>query len=369
MKMNKTVDLMQLYELNEVATNSYVATIDVELKDASDFSNVILRKESEKRIKIDETSDIIKNYRNNFLNVTLGLNILPEILTINVSNVEILYDFKMIHSTLNQTVPTTVSKINEAFTKEKFLSNRVDFEITKNNRPKLLSSIISSSPSVISESTIYFTPKTLSSSKLESISFTTAPLFSSSSKEIFKAESTSAPATIVQSTEINTPLITKGLSRILSTTASLTPQVLNSIEPSFSPKIKESTEFIYDDIIDKGSLKLLKNSQTTNLVLNSADSGYKFSSPSTDIPPNKILIAEILLNNEQENDLSSKNKNTNEKVKNKSANFINNKNIESQLSTDIPNDSNQNNGLDILLQINGGDSSLLNRLIGKNNHL
>lgn len=92
--INKTIEVIQLFELNEVAKNSYVAIIDVELKDAKEFARVTLLKENEFRIKVIEPSQTLKLFRETFKNITLSLNLNLESLNIDFSNIEILFDTK-----------------------------------------------------------------------------------------------------------------------------------------------------------------------------------------------------------------------------------------------------------------------------------
>lgn len=346
--MNKIVDYIKLHELNELSDNYFVATFNVELKDASEFSNVVLRKESETRIKIDETSDVLKDYRNNFFNVTLRLNILPEILKVNISNVEILYDFKMIYSTTKHPETTILGKAKEELQSEKNLS-KYNNKKTKAHLPKISTPL----DSLISKSTIYLTSKSSSSSKSDIVlnESTRFPFLSKSSE--FKTFFTISPL----KTNSNPIYPTKGIYRFSNTSMSLNLEVLDSIKSNFSSKFFKDKKKNLNAAQSKNSNnKLLENVQINSETIESN------SNSSTDVSSSKTLIAEILFKKEKKNILSLDkiNENTN-KLKNvekgKLMSYLDEKLI--NLPT---NNSNYNNSLEIILQINGNDSILINTI-------
>lgn len=361
--MNKTVDLIQLYELNELSANSFLATFNVELKDASQFSNVVLRKESETRIKIDDKSDILKSYRNNFFNVTLGLNILPEILSVNVSNVEILYDFKMIYSTLKKKQPILPAQANLELSNEKIQFNN---KITKTYTPQAPSSLVSSTQSFVSKSIVNPTPE-LSISLKSDIVF-----FASTGSSSLSSESQSFLTISPLKTELqpNSIFPTKGIYRFLNTT-SFNFKFSDFIKSNFTSKFidDEKENFHAKDGINQNNIlfkKLLGNNETYNSTNSKIVSDFLSS---TDIPSNKILIAEILLKNGKEI-VSSFNKEKKKENTNKTKNIKTEKLVsyldDQQLLKPITNmihNSNDINTLDIILQIHRNDTSFIDRIL------
>ena len=91
--MNKSVDSMQLYELNEYAPDSYRAIIDVELSNAIEFALVSLLIENS-QVRVDESSKLLQLFREGFQNATTSLNLKPAFIKVDVDNVQILFDQK-----------------------------------------------------------------------------------------------------------------------------------------------------------------------------------------------------------------------------------------------------------------------------------
>lgn len=93
--MNKTVEVITLYEFFEFAPKTFKTTIDVELKNAADFSFVpLLVEPSDGTIRVAENAPLLATFRSTFQNVTRGLNLNPNLITIDCENIEILFDQK-----------------------------------------------------------------------------------------------------------------------------------------------------------------------------------------------------------------------------------------------------------------------------------
>lgn len=93
--MNKTIEVIDLYEFLEYAPSSYRTTIDVELKNAADFSLVpLLVEPSDGTIRVAESAPLLVAFRANFANVTRSLNLNPNMISIESDRVEILFDQK-----------------------------------------------------------------------------------------------------------------------------------------------------------------------------------------------------------------------------------------------------------------------------------
>lgn len=93
--MNKTIEVIDLYEFLEYAPSSYRTTIDVELKNAADFSLVpLLVEPSDGTIRVAESSPLLVAFRAHFANVTRSLNLNPNMISIESDRVEILFDQK-----------------------------------------------------------------------------------------------------------------------------------------------------------------------------------------------------------------------------------------------------------------------------------
>lgn len=93
--MNKTVEVIALYEFFEYGPQTFKATIDVELKNAADFSLVpLLIEPSDGTIRVAETAPLLATFRGIFKNVTRGHNLNPSLINIDCDHVEIMFDQK-----------------------------------------------------------------------------------------------------------------------------------------------------------------------------------------------------------------------------------------------------------------------------------
>jgi hypothetical protein len=100
--MNKTFDSIQLFELNEYEQNKFKALIDVELRNAIEFTFQPLfvdtsnnhSSSSNQIIKIDESSKLLNTFRLAFKNITQSLNLKDEFVNIDIDKIEILFDQK-----------------------------------------------------------------------------------------------------------------------------------------------------------------------------------------------------------------------------------------------------------------------------------
>lgn len=93
--MNKTVEVIDLYELVEYAANQFRIIVDVELKNAADFSLVpLLIEPSDGSIRVAESAPLLGTFRATFRNVTRSLNLNANMIAIDCDRVEILFDQK-----------------------------------------------------------------------------------------------------------------------------------------------------------------------------------------------------------------------------------------------------------------------------------
>lgn len=93
--MNKTVEVISLYEFYEYAPKMFKTTIDVELKNAAEFSHVpLLVEPSDGTIRVAEATPLLATFRETFQNVTRTLNLNPNLIVIDAENIEILFDQK-----------------------------------------------------------------------------------------------------------------------------------------------------------------------------------------------------------------------------------------------------------------------------------
>lgn len=293
--MNKTVEVIQLYELNEYSNNSYLASIDVELKDASAFSIVTLLEETDGRVKLADHCEILNIYREIFKNLTLALNINIDSLRIDFSNIQILFDLKptsvktpdsRLFTDSTTLISTTVTSTQTNIPAENvnlaldlnlyrlaptikiYESTSILTEISK----KMSSTLQSTTNTVLStttapESTTLFSPTstTSTSSTTSSTSSTTTSTSSTTTSTSSTTTSISSTTTSTSSTTTSTSSTRTVPTSTQSSTESTTVQVLTTTVPEIIVLTEDSTSSLTKTTVLQTTSTEISTTTTTEI--------------------------------------------------------------------------------------------------------
>lgn len=236
--MNKSVESIELYELNEYWPNRYRALIDVEVNNAIEFTQVPLFVENG-QIYVDESSHVLLTFRQLLRNTTSRLHLKPEFISLDIESVRIMFDQK---SSIKQQQPFRLSSSTRSST---YYSEYVDTtphrakETTKKAAGR--SRLKTKASTTLSTSTIETTTSERPPVKTETIQ--TPVQVDLESTTLTMKMSRLSNNRLVQTTEskiieATTPLITT----LLSTTTTTTPTSTTTVVESTTIVTSQSTQ-------------------------------------------------------------------------------------------------------------------------------